>query len=45
MDSGGLDTRDDWARWLVEAGFAPPRTIALPEWVGADLAVAVKAPS
>jgi hypothetical protein len=41
-DSGGLDTRDDWARWLVEAGFAPPRTIPLPDWVGADLTVAVK---
>jgi len=41
-EAGGLDTRDDWARWLVEAGFASPRTIPLPEWVGADLTIAVK---
>ncbi len=41
-DAGGLDTRDDWARWLVEAGFAPPHIISLPEWVGADLTIAVK---
>jgi len=41
-ESGGLDTSDDWARWLVEAGFTPPRTIALPARVGATLAVAVK---
>ena len=41
-EAGGLDTRDDWARWLAEAGFAPPRIIALPKWVGADLSIAVK---
>ena len=41
-DGGGLDTSDDWARWLTEAGFAPPRTIALPSWVGSALTVAAK---
>jgi hypothetical protein len=41
-EAGGLDTRDDWARWLVEAGFAPPRITPLPEWVGADLTIALK---
>jgi hypothetical protein len=44
-EAGGLDTSDDWARWLVEAGFAPPRIIPLPKWVGADLTIAVKPPS
>jgi hypothetical protein len=43
-EAGGLDTSDDWARWLVEAGFTPPRIIPLPEWVGADLTIAVKTP-
>jgi 2-polyprenyl-3-methyl-5-hydroxy-6-metoxy-1,4-benzoquinol methylase len=41
-DSGGLDTSDDWARWLVTAGFTPPRSITLPSWVGSTLTVAVK---
>jgi len=41
-EAGGLDTCDDWARWLVEAGFAPPRIVPLPEWLGADLTIAVK---
>jgi len=41
-EAGGLDTRDDWARWLAEAGFAPPRIVPLPEWVGAELTIAVK---
>lgn len=41
-ESGGLDTRNDWARWLVEAGFAPPRIVPLPEGGGADLTIAVK---
>ncbi len=43
-EAGGLDTSDDWARWLAEAGFAPPRIVPLPEWVGADLTVALKPP-
>jgi SAM-dependent methyltransferase len=41
-DAGGLDTSDDWARWLVAAGFAPPHTLALPGWIGATLTVAEK---
>ena len=43
-EAGGLDTRDDWARWLVAAGFAEPGIVPLPEWVGADLTIAVKTP-
>ena len=43
-EAGGLDTRDDWARWLVEAGFTLPRIVPLPEWIGADLTIAVKTP-
>ncbi len=34
-ESGGLDTRSDWAAWLAEAGFAPPHTITLPHGAGA----------
>jgi SAM-dependent methyltransferase len=41
-DAGGLDTRDDWAHWLVAAGFTPPRIIPLPAWAGSTLTVAVK---
>jgi SAM-dependent methyltransferase len=41
-EAGGLDTRDDWARWLAEAGFAAPQQIALPDWVGSSLTVSVK---
>jgi hypothetical protein len=44
-EAGGLDTSDDWAHWLVEAGFTPPRIIPLPEWAGTDLTIAVKRPS
>ena len=44
-EAGGLDTHDDWARWLVEAGFGPPCIVPLPEWVGEDLTIAVKTPS
>jgi SAM-dependent methyltransferase len=41
-DAGGLDTRDEWTRWLVEAGFSPPRSISLPAWIGSELIVADK---
>lgn len=41
-EAGGLDTREDWARWLAAAGFAPPRTIALPAEIGSALYVADK---
>ena len=41
-EAGGLDTRDDWARWLAEARFTPPQTIALPDPVGGTLTVAEK---
>ncbi len=39
-DAGGLDTRDEWTRWLTAAGFAPPRSISLPAWIGSALIVA-----
>jgi SAM-dependent methyltransferase len=41
-ESGGLDTRGDWARWLAEAGFALPQTVALPDGAGGALIVADK---
>jgi SAM-dependent methyltransferase len=41
-EAGGLDTSDDWARWLLEAGFAAPQKITLPDWVGSSLTVSVK---
>lgn len=41
-DSGGLDTRDDWERWLEEAGFHPPEEIELPAWIGSSMTVARK---
>jgi SAM-dependent methyltransferase len=41
-ESGGLDTRGDWASWLAAAGFAPPQTVALPDGVGGTLTVATK---
>jgi SAM-dependent methyltransferase len=41
-DAGGLDTRDEWTRWLIEAGFAPPQSISLPAWIGSELMVADK---
>jgi hypothetical protein len=44
-EAGGLDTSDDWARWLAEAGFTPPRTIPLPSGAGSALTVAGKPPS
>jgi len=41
-ESGGLDTRADWGRWLTEAGFLLPQEIELPAWVGLSLTVARK---
>ena len=41
-ESGGLDTSADWEAWLLSAGFKPPKRLALPEWVGSFLTVAVK---
>lgn len=41
-ESGGLDTRGDWAAWLVAAGFTPPHVFALPEAVGGTLTIAEK---
>lgn len=43
-EAGGLDTRDDWARWLTAAGFAAPQIIALPDWIGGTLTTAEKRP-
>jgi SAM-dependent methyltransferase len=39
-EAGGLDTSDDWARWLAEAGFAHTHTVDLP--AGMTLTVARK---
>jgi hypothetical protein len=41
-EAGGLDTRDDWARWLDEAGFVLPRSVALSAPVGSTLTVAAR---
>jgi hypothetical protein len=41
-DGGGLDTRDDWARWLADAGFEPPFEIELPPEARGPLVVARK---
>lgn len=41
-DAGGLDTRDEWTRWLIEAGFTPPQSISLPAWIGSELILADK---
>jgi SAM-dependent methyltransferase len=41
-DAGGLDTRDEWTRWLIAAGFTPPQSISLPAWIGSELIVADK---
>jgi len=41
-ESGGLDTRADWDRWLTEAGFLPPQEIKLPEWIGSSMTLARK---
>ncbi len=39
-DAGGLDTCDEWTRWLIEAGFTRPQPISLPAWIGSALIVA-----
>jgi SAM-dependent methyltransferase len=41
-ESGGLDTRSDWADWLALAGFTPPQAIALPDGYGGPLILAYK---
>jgi SAM-dependent methyltransferase len=41
-EAGGLDTRQDWTTWLVDAGFLPPTVITLPAEAGASLVVADK---
>jgi hypothetical protein len=41
-ESGGLDTRNDWADWLVLAGFTPPQAIAIPDGNGGPLVMAYK---
>ncbi|MBM4431577.1 MAG: methyltransferase [Chloroflexi bacterium] len=41
-ESGGLDTSDDWASWLAEAGFEHIRTVELPAPADATLTVAQK---
>ena len=39
-DGGGLDTRDDWERWLREAGFEPPLPIEVPGELWGSLVMA-----
>jgi len=41
-NAGGLDTSEDRLHWLTAAGFTPPQTIRLPEWIGSILTVANK---
>jgi hypothetical protein len=41
-EAGGLDTSDDWARWLAEAGFGPPHRVDLPAAAGSTLTIAWK---
>lgn len=41
-DASGLDTQDDWNRWLSSAGFTPPFTVPLSDWIGSSLIVAIK---
>lgn len=41
-EAGGLDTSDDWAKWLVLAGFTPPQKIELPPWIGSSLTISRK---
>jgi len=41
-EAGGLDTRDDWARWLAEAGFEQTHTVTLPTPGDTTLTVARK---
>lgn len=41
-DSGGVSATDEMRRWLLDAGFASPQTLALPAWTGSTLFVAEK---
>ncbi len=41
-NSGDLDTRDDWERWLNMAGFGPSHIVPLADWGGSLLTVAIK---
>lgn len=41
-ETGGLDTSDDWGKWLASAGFTPPQTIELPPWIGSALTISRK---
>jgi predicted O-methyltransferase YrrM len=41
-ETGGLDTRADWAVWLADAGFISLQEIALPDWIGSTLTIARK---
>jgi SAM-dependent methyltransferase len=41
-DSGDLDTRDDWERWLSNAGFNPSYFVPLPDLIGSSFTVAMK---
>jgi SAM-dependent methyltransferase len=41
-DAGGLDTSEDWARWLAEAGFEHLHTVDLPAPASTTLTVAQK---
>jgi len=41
-EAGGLDTSEDWARWLAEAGFGQDHIVDLPAPAGTTLTVAQK---
>jgi SAM-dependent methyltransferase len=41
-EAGGLDTSDDWAHWLAEAGFNQVHSVDLPAGAGTTLTVARK---
>ncbi len=41
-ENGGVSTQGELAGWLLDAGFGPPQTIALPAWIGSQLTIAFK---
>lgn len=41
-ESGGLDTRDDWDRWLHMAGFNAPCVLPIPGSIGSSLTIATR---
>ena len=41
-EAGGLDTSDDWTRWLAEAGFNQAYNVDLPDLAGTTLTIARK---